>query len=272
MVYTITDIPASMRSYGWAVAANLMARWFAAKSRVMLEDEKFGRVPAKDWDDRIVTMAWAMRYGRARVARDRLLATWSQPQRLAPARPFLERRVRDWQASARTKAGAEFRFGDLGLPTAQVDARSQMNYERVSSNPLASIDGFYAAIGTGSIKIAVSGLAQPGAGAKKGRMRLSIDEVGLYLRDTYEFNQDQMLGQWGRRGVERIGVLAPSIPIAQDDVTTVLGWTPAEGQAYFNVNNSDFVRYRKRFGRGGDFVVFSDVDRRRLQTPVVMEF
>lgn len=118
----------------------------------------------------------------------------------------------------------------------------------------------------------MSGIATPGTGTAKGRIRLSIDEVGLYLRDTYDFNENQMLGQWGPGGVGRVGVLAPSIPIAKDDVTTVFGWTPAEQQALFSVNNSDFFRYRTRFGRGGDFVVFSDVERRRLASPVVMEF
>lgn len=238
----------------------------------MLDPEKQGRTPPKDWDDRIVTMAWAMRFERARSARDRLLAGWSEPKRLARARPFFKPRVRAWQGTAGVKAGGEFRFGDLSQPTVTVDSLSQLNYETVSSGVLGALDGFYAAIGTGSIKIAVSGIATPGTGTAKGRIRLSIDEVGLYLRDTYDFNENQMLGQWGPGGVGRVGVLAPSIPIAKDDVTTVFGWTPAEQQALFSVNNSDFFRYRTRFGRGGDFVVFSDVERRRLASPAVMEF
>lgn len=272
MVYTIRDIPSGMRRYGWTVAAGLMDRWFAKKSRVMTDPEKQGRILPKDWDDSIVTMAWAMRFERARSARDRLIRGWSEPKRLARARPFFEPRLRAWPGIAGVKAGSEFRFGDLSQPTATVDSLSQLNFETVSSGVLGTLDGFYAAIGTGSIKIAVSGMARPGTGAAKGRIRLSIDEVGLYLRDTYDFNDDQMLGQWGPGGVGRIGVLAPSIPIAQDDVTTVFGWTPAEQQAFFSVNNSDFRHYRDRFQRGGDFIVFSDVERRRLATPVVMEF
>jgi len=201
-----------------------------------------------------------MRFARARAARDRLLRTWTDPDRMRKSMPVIESRLRRWHGGVR--ANAPFRFGDLSAATAEVDVRSQVNLERVSSSVLGEIDDFYAAIGTGSIKIAVAGDAVPAA---RARIRLSIDEIGLYLRDTYDFIGDQPLGRWGPDGMTRFALLAPDVPIAADEV-------PGYYTPYFNVNNAVFNRYRQRFGKGGDYVIFSDVHRQRLARPIVLDF
>ena len=83
---------------------------------------------------------------------------------------------------------------------ARADQTCQLNFQRIESALFGDVDDFYAAIGRGSVKIAVAGDAVPLPAA---RIRLTIDEVGTSLRDTYDFNGDQMLGSWGPTGLSR---------------------------------------------------------------------
>ncbi|UYY58614.1 DUF6402 family protein [Sphingomonas sp. S2-65] len=267
MVFTIVDIPKVMRTKGWIIAAALMERWFHRSARIMSLKEKEGTIPPGDLEEKLVTMAWAMKFTRARDARDELIKTWSLPERMERSRPHLENQLRQWQS--KVPGGRPFRFGDLSARAAVVDVTCQVNIQKIPSSAWTPIDSFYAAIGAASVKLAVSGLVTPGA---NGQMRLAIDEIGVYLRDTYDFNGDQMLGQWGPNGVTKANVLEPSIPIAQDDVTSIAGWKPAESLKLFSVNNTDFSRYRTRFAKGGDFVIFSDIERQKLPKPIIVDF
>jgi hypothetical protein len=64
---------------------------------------------------------------------------------------------------------------------------------------------------------------------------VTVAEVGIYVKDSFDFNDDQFLGFWGYRD------------------------TPT--------NNSDFREWRDQNNAGGDFLVFSDIKRTRLATP-----
>jgi hypothetical protein len=255
--FTIRDIPAAMRANGWNVGARLMDRWFARPARAMRLAEKTGDAPSPDIETRMVTMGWALRYRRVAAARDHLLQSWAQPPRLAAAAPVLESRVRRWR---RTKPGP-FRFGDLGAPAATLDQTCQINREIVESSVFGPIDDFYAAIGNAAIKLAVSGMVTPGP---RGRLRVAVDELGLYLRDTYDFIDEQGLGRWKATGMTRVGFLAPEVAIAADEARD-------DPNQYWNVSNASFRRYRARFGHGGDFLILSDVVRVRLARPVIVD-
>lgn len=134
------------------------------------------------------------------------------------------------------------------------------------SDPL---DDLYGAIGIGTMKIAVTGLATK---LGNGRTRIEVDEYGVYLRDTYDFNDgksdwiSQPLGYWGWSGVEKTLQLRWDIEIEPANVEK----SEPDNKLYA-VQNDDFRAWRKRFGRGCDFVIFSDVARYRLDRPKVIE-
>lgn len=260
MVFTLRDIPTAMRAEGWEIGAKVMERWFARPARAMSKEEKSNDRRSPDIETRLVTMGWARGFSRVASAEQRLLATWSNPTRLSASRQVLEKRVRHWRQRHATGDRA-FRFGNLSAATAEIDATSQINIEKVDSAYSGTVDDFYAAIGNCTLKIAVSGMV---TALGNNRLRLVIDEVGTYLRDTYDFIDDQGLGGWGPSGLRRAALLAPDIQIVAETARE------RPGQAFWSVGNGSFRQYRAHYGRGGDFVIFTDI-RRQCILPVTVE-
>ena len=64
------------------------------------------------------------------------------------------------------------------------------------------------------------------------KLQVTIEEVGVYVKDSFDFNGNQFLGWWGPADVP--------------------------------INNSDFQRWRAENHTGGDFLVYSDVKRTRV--------
>lgn len=125
-----------------------------------------------------------------------------------------------------------------------------------------TVDDFYAAIGKGTIKLAVSGITTP---LPNNKWRLAIDQLGTYLRDTYDFIGDQSLGNWSRSGFTRFAPLAYTIAVDPQ-------FAPEGSEnSWFAVSNAAFRGYRRYYHRGGDFVIFSDVRRRQLADPIILE-
>ena len=117
-------------------------------------------------------------------------------------------------------------------------------------------------MGNALLMLAVAGEATPLTG---NRWRVTIDEVGSYIRDSYDFLGPQPLGAWGPDGFSRIAVFAPEVPIIAEQ-------PHSDGQGrYFSVSNDSFRKYRDHYHRGGDFSIFSDIVRTRLARPVTME-
>jgi len=112
-----------------------------------------------------------------------------------------------------------------------------------------SVDPLDCALGTFSLHMAVSGTAQPLSKRKDNvSHQVAITHLHFYIRDNYDFTGDaEPLGHWGRDGASR---------------------SPDSGIAF--VENKSFREWRTRHGRGGDFVVFSDVMTKRLAQPLVI--
>nr|WP_307576461.1 DUF6402 family protein [Paracidovorax avenae] len=104
--------------------------------------------------------------------------------------------------------------------------------------------------------------------------KVEIDELGFYLRDSYDFNDSnsfisQPLGCWGFDGMQcgvRMGLEVPISEVIVDEEPSVV-------QRYkYLVQNSDFRKWSERNQRGGDFMVLSNVHRVRLPFPVKLEW
>ncbi len=144
-------------------------------------------------------MAWALGFARVRAAMATLQAQWASPAGLSVLRDRVDRQ-------GMGRPGQPWRFGSLGQPAKAVDESCQVNILTVGrlSDPL---DDFYGAMGEATLKVAVSGIVTS-TGA--GKTTIRIDELGFYLRDSYDFNDgdraflSQPLGFWGFGGVSRI--------------------------------------------------------------------
>ncbi len=270
-LFQLDDIPGVMRSrMGWPVAAALMERWFRGAAFEMPDLMKQGRDSYRlsrsnpaHLDESTVTMAWALGFARVRAAMAKLQAQWASPAGKAQLRLHVKKRG-DIEIQPR------WRFGNLALPAKLLDESCQVNF--VSLGSLADpLDDFYGAMGEALLKVAVSGIV---TSKGPGQTAIAIDEMGFYLRDSYDFNDpenaflSQPLGFWGHQGVHRFHVSAP-IAVSQQDVQK--NQSKAPGQTYF-VQNTDFRQWRALNGRGGDFLVLSNVHRIHLPFPIKLEW
>lgn len=251
----IVDIPGAMDKMGWKVAPKLMRRWLRAPGWEMPEIVKTDKTDAKTLaasqvDIGTVTMAWALSYPQVKKAYDELLITWKTPKAIDRLKMRLQNA--GWQ-------GGPFHLGDLSQPATLVDSSSQINFHRFG-NSLDIVDDLKGGLAGAQLKLAVSG--------RVARNWLEqdcflVEELGVYIHDTYEFidNEDalisQPLGIWSKDrclSKTEMAVWSTSLPPVRAALFPGFYW----------VDNSDFNRYRKKRGLGGDFVVYSDVRKIKL--------
>ncbi len=274
--FTIEDIPDEMTRRGWFVGAALMQRWFRNNRSVMSPLVKAAKVDARslklhEVDEKIVTMAWAMKFQRVIDGMNSLRANWSSAEAKKHLIDLLIKSNKP--APVVNKDGKkiipQWRFGSLPLPVRDIEETCQVNYFKIGSwhDPL---DDFSAALFRCTLKIAVTGIVEHLD--DQGNIRIKIDERGFYIRDTYDFNDDgyisQPLGVWGYHWMSRAIPLA-SLPISTKKKYDVMD-LEFPGEAY-RVTNESFQEYRKKYAKGGDFVIYTDVYREKLSSPIVLE-
>lgn len=267
-LFKLEDIPGVMRArLGWPVSASLMSRWFANPAYVMPNAVKAGNVllsslNSATLDEHRVTMSWALGFSRVQAALQSLQARWASPAGLT----LLRQRV---AAQGQGKKNTSWQFGNLSQSPKTLDASCQVNFLTLGSlsDPM---DDFYGAIGEGQLNVAASGTVNSNA---SGGHSVTVDELGFYLRDCYDFSDDalslvsQPLGFWGFSGVERSPQLRWDVELGDKFVEE----DQKQVDSYrYEVQNDDFRAWRKLNGRGGDFMVLSDVHRVRLPTPVTV--
>jgi hypothetical protein len=229
MSLTITNIPAIMRSHHWGNGARLLDIWF---SRPVAIAPAYG-------PPEIATIrmdSWVLTFPRARQVYDQLMRDriWANAAAQREVAAMLRRRGFLIPASQS--------FGNLTQPVQVLDA-DYVNY-RVVNFGLSDLDDMSAALGNFAFRVVVSGSIT--AASRTSEYQVTIKEVGVYVRDSFDFNGDQFLGFW------------------DDSDNSVSMVNPLSGTS---VSNSDFRDWRSRNDRGGDFLVFSDIKRTTLTPP-----
>jgi hypothetical protein len=264
-VFAITDIPKAMRGNNWAVAARLMERWFSAKAYAMSSLVKDGSISPLTLDKslidtNIVTMSWALKFDRVSAASAQLTKTWATPN-------GLKRLYELVRAQGITRLNTKWAFGDPLQATYYLDKTCQVNFVTFGNQLKDPLDDLFGAIGKGTLKIAVFG--QVDSSAKDAKHVLTIEKIGLYIRDAYDFNDDssisQPLGYWGFSGVESFKLMARDVPLK----TEFEAETSEELNAKrYRVTNASFQNFRKETSKGGDFLIYSDLHLIKLDKPI----
>lgn len=225
MSLTLTNIPTIMRRNGWANGARLMEIWFSRAPAVM---PSYGPP-----DTATIRMdAWALTFARARNVYDAMISDRIWANTAAQGRIATVLRSRGLLGAALT------RFDDTAGPPDSVHDW-HANFRKVDQTNVVSIDDMDAALANFAFYVVVGGSAAPDS----GRHRVTIQTVGVYVLDSYDFNGNQGLGYWN------------------DSTNEVSTWNPAVGD---HVTNATFRSWRTAHGRGGDFRVFSDIKVTRL--------
>ncbi|GAB6110540.1 DUF6402 family protein [Desulfomicrobium salsuginis] len=184
----LSDLPGVMRNMGWVVAPKLMERWFQGDAFVLHEDlittyddYPFSMQP-EHYDDEIVTMDWALQFDRFAEAYETIINHYSTERSTL----VLEEKLR--RCGWPTKLP---KLGNTSMTARELNATCQI--QTVPCGKLTdTIDDFYGAIGRGMVQMAVVGHVHRG---KIGELFI-IENVGLYLKDRYEFEGTPFLGAW----------------------------------------------------------------------------
>jgi hypothetical protein len=247
----ITWIPAIMRSKGWTQGATLMEEWQRRPANIRAakpEDvpNNFGP-PVLN----VVKMDWILSgpFDWAETPYNELMN--NKMWKTENAKKLLGKRLRETGVIAQLQANREAKvnFGDLTssnvIKIEEVYIQSKP-VNRGNWDSYRNPDGLTAAIKDFNYRMAVKGEAK----YTSNGIEVTIQEVGVYAKETYDFINDdtnypdvldnQQLGSWS--------------------------YEDGSGNVGF-VSNDSFNNWRKETGKGGDFLVYSDIKVTRLNPP-----
>lgn len=244
--FDITQIPTVMRAKKWLKGAKLMEKWFAACPNA----HPASGIPSTD----IITMNWVLTYNRAKIIYDELVKekVWLNDAAKEEIIVLLKRKL--------LLKNKKSRFGYPKMPVSVAD-RDYIQFRKVGGDfdmAFGVMDDLRAALANFVFRMIMSGIVEPLLNEKKlptGEYKVTIKEVGIYVRDSYDFNdipgEDQSLGNW-------------------DIDDNSVGRTIFNGGV--SVHNSDFRKWREDNGVGGDFLVYSDVKYLKQDTDNTFTF
>jgi Family of unknown function (DUF6402) len=214
----LDTIPDEEEEMGWYQAAERLKTWFKRRPAI---------APAYSAPvTNVIKMDWVLQFSRAKSVYDQIIKEriWTNPKSQERMAAILKQKPR--------VAGQV--WGDLSKFVTDVDDE-WINARPVSSG-LLSFDPLTGALGAFELKLAIAGKLLSIGG---GEFQVSVEEVGIYVKDSFDFNGNQFLGWWGYRDEP--------------------------------INNSDFRRWREEEKAGGDFRVFSNIKRIRLNPPDIVK-
>ncbi|HYK38291.1 DUF6402 family protein [Alloacidobacterium sp.] len=223
----LTAIPEEMRFQNMDEGADLLETWF---ERPPTEAPSYS-APVTD----LIKMSWVLKFPRAKSVYDSIIAdkVWTNDASRKRLGQILK-------GKPLPSNSVYMPFGNLKAPVTVVDQ------QWVNARPVKgglAVDPLAAALGSFVFNIAIAGkisIMRPPIPGVPGLpvVVLSIEEVGIYVKDSFDFEGQQFLGWWGYRD------------------------TP-----YYN---SDFREWRMLNHAGGDFQVFSDVKPEKVSPPDVL--
>lgn len=244
--FQIVEIPEIMEKRMQSpVGAQLMRRWFRSPRFVLPESWRKGEynflsVPSQNIDNSIVKMDWVKRFSRATSA----IQTLEKNRITTPLAAKELRRVLQRHLFLTDKAER------VGLSSDAIVLHETAHINSIAVPYGGGVDPLDCALAAFTMHLAVGGGVQPSKsvdGIRKYEM--VIESLHFYIRDSYDFGtENEPLGYWGRDGAS----------------TSFFS-----SETYF-VENRHFSKWRDKHGRGGDFVVFSDVYTKKI-SPITIE-
>ncbi|MDU8502542.1 DUF6402 family protein [Pseudomonas syringae] len=249
----LSRIPGAMRNMGWNTAAALMQRWFDSPAWEMPEEWKeretqpdpMSLSPAQ-CDENIVKMEWAMQFERCRQAVEVAESRLSTPNALEQ----LETRLRKagWQQNNQINLG----FYDMSAR--EMDSMSQINFS-LFGDTWDALDDMYGALGKATLKVGLVGRTKTEENTitRQQKTYFTVEHIGFYIRDHYDFNGLQYLGTWTE---DRVLTKAESIITLTPQGHLVIR---LKDGPFSTITNMHFREYREKTGNGGDFLMYSDI-------------
>ena len=245
--FQLVETPAVMQHHMSAPqGAELMRQWFGSPAFVLPESWRLGNInflslPSQNLNTTAIKMSWVLSFGRAGAAMDTMEKTLvATPKAAVELRRVLQRQ--QFLTGAREFIGTS-------RDAVVLHETAHLNFTTVPWG--MSVDPLDCALASFTAHMAVSGFVQPINTKSTSKTHdVEITELHFYVRDCYDFTSDrEPLGSWNRRGA----VVTPGVP------------------GTFFAENNVVRKWRARHGRGGDFIVFSDLRSKKLNRLVTIQ-
>lgn len=249
----------------WPKSADVMEQWLKLPARVMSAEEKKGEIPARHYPKQYVNTSliqwdWLSRFPLVEQAVQQLISRVNTPN----AQRQLRERFKSYLSKTLSKSQTFPITIHFGLHPVELHSDWQFQFAEAGYQS-GVMDDLYGSLGNFAVYAAVTKATIFKPGDKQ--YFATVSEIGLYVRDTFDFNGPQYLGHWSKEGMGI--VLAGGVGNKLEREWKLPGWSPELGIVQ-PLNNSDFRAFRNNFGVGGDLLLFSDVRTHatQLQTEV----
>ncbi|UWE18476.1 DUF6402 family protein [Herbaspirillum huttiense] len=214
--FDLQDLPEAMDKMGWPVAAHLARKWFAGPSHV------FNNKPDSEqpWDDKIVTLQWALRNeGVQAKLRELLVDDIYSDKAVALLKNKILRQVSDeFRTTKSARPASSFIARIINSDIRQFHLDWQFQRRKVNTfhgSSWLTPTEVTAALGNFALYAAVGRFEIQGEryfNYKKAPYEYCMDaqailtHVYIYIKDNYSFNDDdpsksQYLGHWNKGGM-----------------------------------------------------------------------
>jgi len=253
--FGVENIPYVMRNkLKWEKSAELMELWFSLDEKIMSIEEKrpdkgftHDKYNKKYLNTTMFTMDWLLDFERVKegfkniqtildsdAAKKQLKIIFHKNKDLLPDITDLPLLHTNWQFQ-----------------------KEVIGYE------VGIVDDLYGSLGNFALYAAVSKYIKKETGINS--YQIIVTEIVLYMKDTYEFIDNQYLGHWTVKGMG-IHPIHGSMNLIGRELAvpaffSQIGWAESFG-------NEDFRKYRENTKKGGDLLLFSDAKK----IPVNIEF
>ena len=228
LAYGPQDVPKTMRAKGWVTGALLLEYWLNGHAKIMPEDVANGKISAKKYgaySTNIVSMEWVQSFPRARAAITQLKSILNTQNAKSEIKNIIIKNFKNSNISEKTILHIDNSLLDV------IDLHESWQFQRYRQGSIFETpDALTAALGRFNIMAAIRK-----ADLKNGVVK--VLEIGVYIRDVFDFSGGQRLGCWTDTDVYRLGV------------------TPF----CTSLTNNSFNDYRVKTGKGMDFLVFTDI-------------
>jgi hypothetical protein len=287
-VFKLTDLPDIMDKKGWKVASALMRKWFDSPAYTISQEEKGGKTDSRKYQSHLVDittikMSWVLSFTRIKQEHDKIFgskgffsSTPAEYEKPAARNELIKKLFHAGKFTDKIES-----FGNLQDSVLNINEKDQFQIHQIGdwlfqtkaygkaaiketflSDP--DLDDLWGALADFLIKIAGQGTVTPKTKIVATGLQsvaiveyydVSVEKVGTYIRDTYDFNGNQYLGHWSKTSAPyaRLYTAGASRGDCPDD--------------FLEINNERFRAHRAKTGKGGDILIFSDILITPLQKP-----
>ena len=275
--FDIQDVPKAMRKLHMPMAAKLQERWFAVQENYSrtsddlqneLDQHGVRYMPAMI-ESTTIKMDWVLSFSRAKKAFEDLI---KQRLILPVARDILRKKLTPYRNRsdlvAWNAAGSDFfRFHQMfQFQLIKVNATWGQRIEEFLirfATASGVPDDLTAALGSFNLYAAIQY-----AYFDHANRAAVVTHVSVYVRDPYEFSDDQYLGHWSPSHVAVVPAHQLDSGKGWLDYPVMEGSIYAQDSTLYPVTNKHYSDWRAKFGQGGDFIIYTDRLSVKLDRPI----